>query len=104
LETRIGVRAAVVDIEEYFVNVISRNELHHAVRSQVETESEGAVVATWLMDAQLLANRLRASEPYRDDAREMIADGHQLEVRVIEESAKWIRECVEEVAEALHDD
>jgi len=101
-ETRIGVRALRAAVEEHYpVRTMNRRELHPAVRARIESGTDEAVVATWLMDARLLADRLRAGGGDRDEARKMISAGHRLEERVAEEPAERIRERVEEIAEAL---
>lgn len=101
-EERIDDRALRAAIKKnYPVETMDASDVHPAVRARVESGTDEAVVATWLMDARLLADRIRDGASSRDEAKGLIAAGHQLEERVGEEGVEKIRERVEEIAEAL---
>lgn len=103
-ETRIGDRALCSAVEEqYPIKTVKRQELPPAIIAKIESGTDEAVVATWLIDARRLANNLRAGEADRNEAKQMIVDGHQLEERGSEKGAERIREQVEKIAEALHE-
>ena len=86
----------------YPVETAATDSVPNAVRSRANAGLD-AVVAAWLMDARLLADRLRVGDAGRDEANEVMSEGLKLADRVDDEMAETVRERVRTLGDARGD-
>lgn len=87
----------------YPVETAATDSVPNVVRARANAGLD-AVVAEWLMDARLLADRLRAGDAGREVASEVMSAGLQLADRVgDDETAEKVRERVRELGDARGD-
>lgn len=105
-ETRIGARSLQAAVDEcYPLQVVSRGDVHPAIRARIGGGDEAAVAAEWLVAARRLIERLREGDADRERASEMIAVGARLEECVGEEErVERLRRRQEEIGDAVNAD
>ncbi|MBP2251274.1 hypothetical protein J2754_001595 [Halarchaeum solikamskense] len=86
----------------YPVETAAADDAPNAVRARAEVGGD-AVVAEWLLDARLLADRLRVGDAVREEASEMMSSGLQLADCVGDDTAEKVRERVRELGDARGD-